>query len=234
MKTIYYAIVVTLILVACNDNNATSSTTTEGQAVTTETSVKEVEVSTQENTDIFDFLSTEEVTAMRAIQKAFEQYICDGISESKNNKNCYLTHAQGFSFDVFNDISYKLSFPYNGVFDLSQVDEHVSKLQFLTKNCGFQNEDTGEIINYHCLKLESGWMDYLQILGESSSLIKEFHNGYQATKTVTPDMRQSLVLRASNDLNFEQEGDQLFYMLTHLLVNEEKIAHEKIKVDGLE
>lgn len=175
-----------------------------------------------------DFLDEKSVEHILAIKKVFEQFLCEGIRESVKNKNCYLTHAQGFSYDFLHNVPYTLNFPYDGKFEFAQMEEQAASLDFLTKNCGFQIQATGEMVNYYCMKSTGKWMDYLNHIGSTSSLIQNVRNSYAQAKTITQSIKQELVLQASNDLNFASEDHQIFYMMIHLLINEERIASEKI------
>lgn len=224
MKTFVHLLLVLLAVWGCS--NASKPSTNEAEVTTTENSP--VEITTEEAFALPQFLDTASLNNLMAIKTVFEEFICDGISASPNNKNCYLTHAQSFAYDFMNDIPYTLNFPYDGTFDLSQVENEANGLSFLTKNCGFQDQSTGEVIHYHCMKAEGAWMDYLEYLGQSTDLIGNIQLIYKEAKTINSNIKQRLTLGAANDLDFGKEDHQIFYMMMHLLINEERIASEKI------
>ena len=163
--------------------------------------------------------------------KAIKQLFDEGLLEGYNNRSesyVYEQHALRMRLDLINNESYLAAYPYNGKFDLSGKEDLVSGLPFLTKNCGFQNEKTNVIEHYYCLGLEGRYFDYLEQL-LPNTLIANFVEQYKKIKTINADMKYNIVMHSLEELDFNNLDHQLFYMLFHICVNEERIAVEKMK-----
>lgn len=158
------------------------------------------------------------------IQK-FDALICEGATD-RSIQECYEFNAQEKRMDLFEKRPYTIAFPYNGKFDLSMIDS-VDQLSFITKKCGFQVAEQDTIINYYCLKAsDSRYMEYLKRIQNESPLILSFYTTYQEKKSIDPEMIQGIVM-GSEEFDFSKVGHRLFYMLFHLMVNEEQIAVRK-------
>lgn len=174
------------------------------------------------------FKQESELTAMQHIKHAFDEGL-KGTSKNRDLPYLYKDHANRMRLDYFNKYPYTLNYPYNGKFDLSQVKQDVPSLKFLTKKCGFQVEEGDEIIHYHCFKKESNFMDFMQTLGKDNSLIANLYKDYTTQMSITQNARQLLLINSSEELDFQKEEHQLVYMFYQILINEERLAAEKIK-----
>lgn len=165
-----------------------------------------------------------EVKAIYDLVHQFDALILKG--KDRDISECYTFHAHEMRLDFFNNRPFDISFPYNGKFDLSMFDApHL--LNFLTKNCGLHNEKENKTVHYYCLKSESKYMDYLHNISLESQLISDFCKQYLEAKVITPDMRQQMLMRSGEELDFAKPEHRFFYMLFHIMVNEEKVAYTK-------
>ncbi|NJL77484.1 MAG: hypothetical protein HC892_23035 [Saprospiraceae bacterium] len=212
MKSFIYSMVALLILVSCKNDNSASQRSADAQTATLATVSK--------------FLTSEDVTHLLKIKTAFDKQLCG--SATPDASTCYLSHAQEVAANFLNKLPYTNNFPYDGSFDLSKVEKPASQLSFLTKNCGFQDSVTNNIIHYYCLKSQSKLMDYFEALSGSSTLIKNFYTEYKTTKTISIALKERFTLDTQSELDFKQVDHQIFYMLAHLMFNEERIAYEKL------
>lgn len=212
MKSFIYSMVVLLVLVSCKNDNSESE--------------KETDVQEETLATVSQFLTAADVSHLLTIKAAFDEQLCG--STTPDASTCYLSHAQGVAANFFNKLPYTNNFPYDGSFDLSKVAQDASQLSFLTKNCGFQDSVTNQIIHYYCLKSQSMLMDYFEVLSESSSLIKDFYTEYKTTKTISTALKEHFTLDPQSALDFKQVDHQIFYMLAHLMFNEERIAYKEL------
>lgn len=178
---------------------------------------------------ISEYLTDGEIKSFLEIKSVFDKAICfEG--KIKQISDCYLSHAQAYGYDAVKQVEQiNKNYPYHTDFDLTQMKSSADSLNFLTLNCGFQNEKTGAIVNFYCLKNEGGFMDYLEALGESNSVIKEYHKEYSTYKQVSNDFKKRASFLLQHELDLEQFDHQIFYMFYHLMINEEVQAQKKIR-----
>lgn len=156
----------------------------------------------------------------------FDTKLCEGTKD-RSVDECYEFHAVSMKDDLFQNRSYEASFPYNGAFTIDQ-DSSMQALSFMTKNCGFQKQESKDIVNYYCFMSESKLMDFLIDIQGGSPLIAAFCKEYQEQKIISPDIRRGMVMESNEHLDFKNPGHRLFYMLFHILTNEEKLASKRI------
>jgi len=161
------------------------------------------------------------------IKAEFEKGIDDGFNFDEIGK-AYKYHAVTLRSDMFNELPYTLTFPYDGTFQLANYEEEMLSLPFFTKKCGFEDTKNDRIINYWCLNLLSDFINYLDKVGGNYPLAKQFSEVYKTKKTITPDLKQSLLLH-SEGMDYNNFDHQLIYMLLHLSINEERIALDQLK-----
>lgn len=166
-----------------------------------------------------------ETNVLIELIETFNLQLCDG-SADKNIKDCYEMNAKGLQSDFLQNLPYTINFPYNDKFDLSTIN-NIDELSFLSKKCGFVKE-SGETINYHCLKSESKFMDYIHQIRNESGMINLFIDTYKEQKTITPELRKEMILSANTKLNFDLQSHRLFYMIFHVMCNEERMASNKL------
>lgn len=170
--------------------------------------------------------SDKESEVLNTLVTEFDSKMC-GASKDRSIEDCYKLHANEMRMNFMQKHPYTSTFPYDGSFDLSMVSS-IDSLNFLTKKCGFQQKESGKVINYYCLKSEGRYMDYLKRIQSESPIILTFYKEYQDSKTISPNIRQGVMISSLEDLDFSKEGHRLFYMIFHLLTNEEKLAAAKI------
>lgn len=169
--------------------------------------------------------------AMLSIKQAFDTGLANG-KPIEDYAKLYKNHAHRMRADYFNKFPYTLNFPFNDKFDLRQEVEATKELSFLTNKCGFQNGDTGEIIHYLCLDSESNYMTFLEQLGERNPLIQSIAEDYKKKKSITAEAKYNMLINSYEKLDFEQVDHQIFYAFFQILVNEERLAAEKVKVNN--
>jgi len=172
--------------------------------------------------------SEKEKNAILAIKTAFDYGLADG-KEIKDYAQLYKNHAHRMRADYFNKFPYTLNFPYNDKFDLSQIKEKVKDVSFLTNKCGMQQGDKGNIIHYLCLKDRSTYMTFLTELGKKNNLIQSIVEDYKKNKSISANARHIMLLDSFETLDFKQQEHQIFYAFFQILVNEERLATDKLK-----
>ena len=189
--------------------------------------IEEASLEIKDN-QIEGYISLDELKHLMAIKAVFDSSLCfQGTIE--NLEDCYLSHAQSYSYDMVKQIEQlNQNYPYNTAFELNKVKVHADGLNFLSKNCGFQNEKTGEIVNFYCLKNKSSFIDYLTELGEDNALIQIYQENYTKNKVVSNDIKKRIGATGQFELDFERLDHQIFYLFYHLMINEEVKARQKI------
>lgn len=211
-------------LVGCSSGQGTGTTDEVGTA-SEPTSSSAVEGSTL----LADqFLGTEAIDALNEIKAVFDQGISKGYGD-RPPAYVYEQHALRMRMDYFDNDPYTSVFPYNGEFDLSSFTEAVNKLPFISNKCGFQDPTTKEVINYYCFNTDPDYMRYLAAVGENSALVKGFQQHYQETKSITSNMREAMLTQSVEEIDFSSLDHQYFYMMFHILVNEERLALDKLQ-----
>lgn len=233
MKNVFKLIVFLPLLVAC-EQKATSLplnkelATMEETPITSTTSSNKIltEGSIPKPIPLSSFFSVSEINALQTIKKNFEK----GITNEKFDRPLsyyYESHAQRLRLDLFNKFPLTLNFPYNGDFSLSEVAAQVKELSFLTQKCGFQKEDK-TIQHYYCFKQSSNFMDFQKALSNENSFIDFLLKDYQSNKSLSTKVKEGILLTGDESFNFEIEEHQLVYLFYHLLINEERMALEKV------
>ncbi len=229
MKTVFKLLIINILLIFISCQQNIESTSIQKKQGTTTSVVPATLASNNNKNEVITlatFFNEKEIAALRTIKEQFDQ----GISNKKVDHPLsyyYKSHAQRIRLDLFNKYPIHLNFPYNGKFDISQVEAEVQQLSFLTKKCGFQKKDD-TIQYFYCFKQSSNFMDFQKAIGQENSLIKFFVEDYQSNKSITPKVKESLFMNSQEDFNFDKEEHQIIYLLYHLLVNEERIALEKV------
>ena len=181
------------------------------------------------NNQFEQVFESQEEAAIGRIKKVFDKGL-KGTSKNRGLPYLYKEHAHRMRMDYFNKYPYTLNYPYNDKFDLSVVKEEIPSLSFLTKKCGFQKEENDKTINiyYYCLKKEGAFINLLEDLGKENSLIVELHRDYVAKKHISKEIKQLLVMNSSDDFDFQRPEHQLVYMFYQILINEERLAANKL------
>lgn len=148
--------------------------------------------------------------------------------EKRTVAYAYEQHAIRMRLDYFDKSPVTNLYPFNGKFDFSQVEAAVKTLPFVSNKCGFVVGDKEEVLNYYCPALHAPFFDYLAVLGDSSQLIADFASDYQKAKTITPGIKQQMLLGNDEGIDFDNWDHQLFYLLFHYWVNEELMAYAKV------
>lgn len=211
-------------------SDATTKATMPGATKTAATQTASTATSATTATATEMFKLTETAVAASALEELitkFDDKICEG-SEKRDISECYQLHSHEMKMDLMNNRPYTLAFPYDDSFDLSMVS-NIDSIAFLTKNCGMKIEDTEEVLHYHCLRSDSKFMDYLQREQSNSELMMFFYEDYKKNKTISSEFKQGLLMTSDESLDFKNKGHRIFYMLLHLMVNEERIATTKIQ-----
>lgn len=220
-------LIFSITLVSCTSDKQEAGSTATAPAVEQTTTTPEKEISPTSPLAP-QHLEEETMLALNTIKAAFDEGISQGFGD-RSPAYIYEQHAIRMRMDYFDDDPYTSVFPYNGDFDLSNLTETVNKLPFMTNKCGFQNPATKEIINYYCFNTNPTFMQYLAAVGETSGMIKRFQERYQQTKTIDADMRQAMLTQSIEEVDFSNPDHQYFYMLFHIVANEERLALEKLQ-----
>ena len=176
----------------------------------------------------FKFFNAQEQAAILAIKATFDKGINRDF-EWDDISRAYDYHAKTIRIDLLNGVPFTLTYPYDGTFDFQNYTAELNQLPFITNECGFQNAETKQKINYYCLNLEQRYFDYLQELSKSSSFIANFAEAYQKSKSLTPTIKEKLLFSAKEELDFMNLDHQQLYMWLHLLASEEIMAMHKYK-----
>jgi len=174
------------------------------------------------------YFSDAEMQALHTIKAEFEKGLRVG-KEKRTVGYAYTQHANRMRLDFFDEAPINNSHPFNGAFTLSMVQTSVEQLPFVTRKCGFEVKEVEKTINYYCLSLDENYFNYLDELGATSALIKEFATVYKTNKTVTPAIRKGMVMESLEQLDMDNWDHQLFYLLFQCWTNEELMAYQKVK-----
>jgi len=222
MKKLFF-LFFAILLSACQTKN---SITTNLPRLEDE---KQVIESTPINKNLLStFFEETELKAMFKIKEQFDLGLSGG-KDIKNITRLYENHAQRMRLDLFNNFPYTLNFPYNGKFDLSDVDAlYLEQLRFINNKCGFQYAN-GTKSNFICLSSPSNYMEFLETIGKESSLVAFLFEDYTKNKTITNTAKQRILLDSEKELDFTKIEHQIIYLFFHVFVNEERIALEKLE-----
>lgn len=174
------------------------------------------------------YFTKEEQEALLKIKAFYEKGISDGFTFDEIGE-AYDYNSGILRSDLFNEIPHTVTFPYNGEFALAMFEKEIPKLSFVTKKCGFKDTKTENIINYYCPNLDKDFFAYLEELGKDNELIQVFYEEYLSQKIISNGIKQGMLFRSKDNLDFNNFNHQLFYMLFHVFVNEEQIALKKIQ-----
>lgn len=168
--------------------------------------------------------SEQEQKVLLDLIKIFDELIC-GVSVDRPIHECYAFHQQTIKMELLNQSALNSSFPFNGKFDLSMV-ENAEMLSFLSDKCGFMVQDSDEKVNYLCLKANSKFITYVS-KETKNSLITDFITKFQKDKVILGEDLQGI--RLDNEIfDFKNPEERLFYMLIYINLNEEFLANVKI------
>lgn len=168
----------------------------------------------------------DEIAAIKKILGAFDKKLCKGFS-GRSKEDCYLFHAKEMKDDFMQKRPFTIAVPYDGSISLSQFAES-GKLNFLSDKCGFQVQDT--VVNYLCFKSQGPYLDKLKEHAVINPLISSFVDMYQTDKTIHQGFRQQLLMESDVSFDFSDSAQRMFYAYLHLIVQEEILAEQKVKV----
>ncbi|MEM1216247.1 MAG: hypothetical protein AAGJ82_11205 [Bacteroidota bacterium] len=184
---------------------------------------------TEPTTTLLDQYFPSEVTAtVLALKTAFDEELRKGYND-RSIAYVYEQHALRMKLDFLNNEPFQHILPYNGKYRLSSYSEEIAALPFMTKKCGFQKEETKEIVNYWCFNTNEAFFEYLARLGAQTALIERFRSDYLEYKTITQDIRQEMLLTEEETFDFNNLDQQIFYFLFHATVNEEYWAMKEVQ-----
>lgn len=176
-----------------------------------------------------EYFDAEVVTALMELKEDFDAKFREGYND-RPLSYVYEQHALRMKLDFLNDETFRYVFPYNGKYRLEDFSTQVAQVPFFTNKCGFQLQDSGEIINYTCLNTNEIFFTYLKTIAQENRLIESFADTYPADKTITPNTKRNMLLEASEAFDFNDIDQQVFYFIFHAIVNEEFVAAEAVKV----
>ncbi|MEM6773144.1 MAG: hypothetical protein AAF597_21405, partial [Bacteroidota bacterium] len=187
-----------------------------------------------ENVDLnstlaFSHFPPEVLDALVTIKTRFEQGLRIG-KEQRSVGYAYEQHAIRMRLDFFDKAQITNNYPYNGQFSLAEVKAAVDQLPFFTDKCGFAVGEQDQVVNYYCPALDENYFSYLGQLSDPEGIISTFVSNYREAKTITPMMRQKMVMSAQESLDFDNWDHQLFYCLFQCWVNEEVQAYIEVNV----
>lgn len=235
----YLCLSFSIILASCNDEVSGKKAESQGEPTaaaanedktptTTNTSVDSEMAESFDDVSLANFFDEQTIEQLLAVKQAFDNQLCATISHNEIS-DCYKSHAGILMSDISQDVPFTTNFPYTSTFSLQNIEEGVDNSDILSNKCGFQHSETGAIINYYCLMNKSSFMDYVSALAQQNGFIKKIYDEYQMAKGLTPNIRNSVAMTSVINLDFEQIGHQLFYMMMHLAINEELIASRKFQ-----
>ncbi|MEM9836159.1 MAG: hypothetical protein AAF828_06635 [Bacteroidota bacterium] len=148
------------------------------------------------------------------------------ISKSETERELgywYELNARQIRSHYMQEETFRYVFPFNGEMSLDAEAELAEQLPYMTRNCGYQN-GAGEVIHYFCPSLDSTYFHYLDELAPGSGLIAQFAQEYRSKKIISPRLRQNMLLKSIEALDFTNPDHQLFYALFQLWVFDDIMA----------
>ena len=227
MKQLLVGILIAILFISCQNNVEDQQNAMHSPVTGSVDSVSQT-TKTNSSKELSDFLSPNDVSALHAIKKAFDV----GLSSGNNNPDLgdiYHQHAIRMKLNFLNQEPYNTLYPYNNTFDLSEVGEAAAQTQVFSHKCGFLNQQTKETFHHYCLDVASPYFDYLAHLATDNTFIDHFQKRYREVKTIGQEAKQAMLLNGDESLDFSLPAHQMFYMLFHIVVNEERMALEKYR-----
>lgn len=172
-----------------------------------------------------EFFNPVEYTIITQVKEKFERDIASGSQYTGLNQ-LYTLHAQRMRMDILEQFPFTQNPPYSHDIEyLSLLNSQ--ELSFVTNACGFVvNDDTR--VNYPCFTKKNSFFDFLSEGVEQVSIISNFIEEYNEVGTITPAIRQQVLMDAVEELNFEKTQHQLFYAFFHILTLEEWRANKSV------
>jgi len=144
-------------------------------------------------------------------------------------KDCYLGHANALKSDFINQMPITLNKPYDAPIDWDYFRTARDFEKIWSYKCGFQDMNSGEVLNYYCPNVKSEFGVWLDSLSLHDDLIRSFNMEYKQSESFTPQQQQSMYLRAEGDLDFDDEAVRRFYWIYHFGLAEVRHASQAIK-----
>ena len=144
-------------------------------------------------------------------------------------KDCYLGHANALKSDFLNQMPITLNKPYDAPIDWDYFKKASDFEKIWSYKCGFQDKNSGRVINYYCPNVNSEFGVWLDSLSLHNDLIRSFNMEYKKTENFSPQYQQSMYLQAETDLDFDDEAVRRFYWIYHFGLADVRHASEAIK-----
>lgn len=154
----------------------------------------------------------------------------DNIVSTKSKRpvyeNCQF-HAKTVIADFLNELPANLNYPYRKQDDLSQIEEMLLELSFISDKCGFQSAEKS--IQFPCLSNEGTYMELLET--DDAVLLNDFAKSYKKFKSITPKMRGNFLMHAASELDFKKIEHLSFYVIYHYCTALEKRASDDLQAN---
>ena len=173
------------------------------------------------------FFDESEQKAIYTIKENFDQGICKGRQETDIRK-CYEFHNWKLRSDLVLKHPLHLNFPYNGNTTLDSVLVADKLTNIWTNKCGLQLDDE-RVIHYFCIDINTKIADYFQELAKSNEAINAYTESYIKNKSVSTADIINFIMDSAETLDFSKIDYQIFYMILHLSVHEERQAMKRLK-----
>lgn len=194
-----------------------------------ETTLKASSPKKKDLKELSKWLADQEVSTLIDLKKNFDRGLMLNQG-SADIARVYQFHAHGTRMEMMDQTTLAHYFPYNGEFDQNEFRNRASQLDFLNKNCGFQiktNKEELLTFNHYCFNKDNQLFELYK--AEGSAFLNRIINEYQEAKAITPAMKQQFYFNAMDDLDMTRLEHQIFYMLFHVLVNEEIVTYKEVQ-----
>ncbi|MTB50239.1 hypothetical protein [Lewinella sp. W8] len=169
------------------------------------------------------FMDSTTVAKVTELKARFDQGLQDYGGQERALSYLYQQHALRLRGHFLEEEPFHSLYPFDGRFQLGDHASLIREIPFFSDACGFRDAN-GKEVNYYCPAMNPEYFAYLESLGTTNEIIQNFANDYQQYKTISPAVRQQMLLSAPDVFNFASEDEQLFYALMHTWVNEEMQA----------
>lgn len=170
-----------------------------------------------------NFFPDSVMQSTRRIKAAFENGLRDYAGPERPLSYLYEQNARALRMHFLAEETFRFVFPFNGKMSLEELATDTDRLPFVTRNCAFVVDSV--TYHYYCPSLDSMFFAYLASVEPPSPLISNFVETYRSQRTITPAIRQQMLLSGLEELDFEQPDHQLFYALFQFWVYSEMRAY---------
>lgn len=134
--------------------------------------------------------------------------------------DCITEHATFLRNDFIQKMPISLNVPYKEPVDWDAYKEIAGFYELWSDKCGFSNEKTGLVINYHCPNIKSVAGSWMDSLSRQEGIVKSFYEPYKISQDFDPNYQSSFLLSAESALDFSNPDHRAFYWIYHMSLAE--------------